>query len=215
MKCSICTTETIKHGEKLSIYCCRGSIPGPHLWQPYALPIVLTCQSASYFSFAYICQLLCSHTFVSLLDNFILFIINVRALSVFKIALTCFSVSFQLICHLRCHTIAEHVCSSKLTVFYCFNGLCFFKWDSAFNCEMINNETDWNVQYVQQRQLLMEKNFLFIAVEDRSQDLIFDSPMHYQLFQLVILPANFHLLKFVYIFVLIFFSFVDNFIFFF
>ncbi len=46
-------------------------------------------------------------------------------------------------------------------------------------------------------QLKVEKNFLFIATEDRSQDLIFDSPMHYPLFLLVILIATQHMLIFV------------------
>ena len=32
------------------------------------------------------------------------------------------------------------------------------------------------------KQIRGEKNFVFIATEDRSQDLIFDSPMHYPLF---------------------------------
>ena len=62
-----------KRWKKLFVYCCRGSIQGPHLWQPFALPIVLTCHCACFFSFAYICFLLCSQTFVLMLDNFILF----------------------------------------------------------------------------------------------------------------------------------------------
>ena len=42
-----------------------------------------------------------------------------------------------------------------------------------------------------------EKKILFIATEDRSLDLFFDSPMHCPLFQLVILNATSHLVIFV------------------
>ena len=49
---------------------------------------------------------------------------------------------------------------------------------------------------------MVEKMFLFIATEDRSYDVIFDSPMHYPLFSLVNLPATPHLLIFVFFFVL-------------
>ena len=43
----------------------------------------------------------------------------------------------------------------------------------------------------------MEKNFSFFAIEDRSQDIIFDCPLHYPLFKLVIQDATFHLLMLV------------------
>ena len=35
---------------------------------------------------------------------------------------------------------------------------------------------------VYKRQLMVKKNFLYIATVDRAQDLLFDSPMHYPLF---------------------------------
>ena len=73
-----------------------------------------------------------------------LFIINLLALSVFSVAFRCFSVCFKQICCLCFYMIIEHVCSPVHTVFYCFIGLCFVKRVSAFNCKLINNETDWN-----------------------------------------------------------------------
>ena len=73
-----------------------------------------------------------------------LFIIIVRALSVFSFAFSCFSVYYKLICCLWCYMFIEHVCSPIHTVFYCFIGLCIVKRVSAFNCKLINNETDWN-----------------------------------------------------------------------
>ena len=67
-------TVTIKGGKKLFVYFCRESIPEPHFWQPYALPILLICLFACYFSFAHICLLLCSQTFFLFLDNFFIFL---------------------------------------------------------------------------------------------------------------------------------------------
>ena len=68
-----------------------------------------------------------------------LFRIIVRALSVFSVAFSCFSVSFQLICRLRYYNFIEHVYSSKLTIFYCFIGVCFVKWDPAVKFKLIDN----------------------------------------------------------------------------
>ena len=71
------------------------------------------------------------------------FSVIVRILSVFLVILSCFSVFFQLVCHLSYFSFMEHVCSPMLTLFYCFFGLCFVKWVSAFNFELINNEQIW------------------------------------------------------------------------
>ena len=48
----------------------------------YALPIVLICHYAYYFLLAYVCQRVCSHTFVWFLDNLhSLFVFIVHILS--------------------------------------------------------------------------------------------------------------------------------------
>ena len=73
-----------------------------------------------------------------------LFLINEHALSAFSIASTCFSVSLYLICRLRYYIFIENVYSPKLTVFYCFIGVCFIKWVVAVKCKLISNETDGN-----------------------------------------------------------------------
>ncbi len=46
-----------------------------------------------------------------------LFVIIVRALSVFSVAFSCFSVFFKLICRLSFYTFIEHVCAPKHTFF--------------------------------------------------------------------------------------------------
>ena len=68
-----------------------------------------------------------------------LFKIIVRALSVFSVAFSCFSVSFKLICRLQYYIFIEDVYSPKLTVFYCFIGVCFVKWVPAVKFKLINN----------------------------------------------------------------------------
>ncbi len=77
-----------------------------------------------------------------------LFIIIVRALSVFSVAFSCFSASFELNCRLSYYTFIKLVRSPKLNVFYSFIGLCFVKMVSAFICKRINNETDMNAKSV-------------------------------------------------------------------
>ena len=65
---------------------------------------------------------------------------------------------------------------SVSTVYASLNGFPFFNW------KMINNETDRNALSALQRQLKVEKNFVYIATKDRSHDLIFDNPLYYPLF---------------------------------
>ena len=53
---------------------------------PYALPIVLICHYAYYFLLAYVCQRVCSHTFVWFLDNLhslFVFIVHILSESLF------------------------------------------------------------------------------------------------------------------------------------
>ena len=57
------------------------------------------------------------------------------------------------------YTFIQHVCSPNLTVFYCFNCLCFVKSVCASNCEMINNETERIAHFVIQRQFKVKKTF--------------------------------------------------------
>ena len=77
--------------------------------------------------------------------------------------------------------LIKHISSPILTVIYCFIGLCFVDWVS----DLIVN---WSIMKQTQTLSLYNrdnwkwKNYLFIATEDRSQDLIFDSPMLYPLF---------------------------------
>ena len=64
---------------------------------------------------------------------------------------------------------------------------------SACNFKLINEETDWKAYCQEQTQFKVKKNFSFIATENRSHDLIIDSPIHRPLFLLVIPTATSHL----------------------
>ena len=52
---------------------------------PYALPFVLTCHSASYISFTYVCQYKKSFTLISFLVVFILFLLSLYLFEVFSL----------------------------------------------------------------------------------------------------------------------------------
>ena len=101
------------------------------------------CSNLSFCLLLLICLCLSSFMFSNFLfiskQLYSLFIINVRALSVFSVAVCCFSVSFKLICRLRYYIFIEHVYSPKLTVFYCFIGVCFVKWVPAVKFKLIDN----------------------------------------------------------------------------
>ena len=106
------------------------------------------CSNLSFCLLLHICLHLSTFMFSNFLfvsrQLYCLFIIIVCALSVFSVAFSCYSVYFNLLCRISFYTFIKHVCSFKPTVFYCFMDICFAKWDSAFNCQLINNETDWN-----------------------------------------------------------------------
>ncbi len=143
MNCLIHITETIKHGKKL-FFCFLGSIPGPHLWLPYLLHIVLTFNSACYFPLACVCQLIFSYTFVSFLDNFILlFYYRVCLKRVFSYLLL-FYWMLQFYLPLGKHTLIGHVTSPNLTLFNIFSHLIFVKWVTAFNLFLIYHKTGGN-----------------------------------------------------------------------
>ena len=131
-ECLTCTTVTISHRKKLLKFWDQGSIPRPHVWMPNALPIVVTCHSASSFSFANVCQRICCHPFVKFLNNLnSLLLFFLRVMSVSLVALSCLIVCFQLISHLSDYVFIEHVSSRNLPVIYSFSCLCFVEWISA------------------------------------------------------------------------------------
>ena len=93
---SLCDRYYWRLKETFCLFLTEDRFAGPHIWQPYALPIVLTCHFACYII---IClHLSCStfsNTFVSILDKlYCLFIIIVFSLRVCSVAFSCFSVSF-------------------------------------------------------------------------------------------------------------------------
>ena len=88
--------------------------------------LLLICLSLPNYLFSHFCFVL--RHFYSL------FVILARAPSQTSVAQSCFNVSFWLISRLNYYTFIEHICSPKLTVFYCFNGLCFVNWVSANIC---------------------------------------------------------------------------------
>ena len=136
--------------------------------------LFLSCLCLSNYLFFHFC-----FVFIQLYS---IFLFLIRALSLTLVAQRGSSMCFSPNCQLSNYTFIDHVSSPKLTVSFSFNCLCFVKWVAAFNCKMINNETYRNALSALQRHLKVEKNFLFIATEDRSQDLIFDSPLYYPLF---------------------------------
>ena len=112
----------------------------------FTAQFITHCFNLSFCLLLLICLYLSSYMFSNFCfiprQLYTLFIIVVRALIVFSVAFSCFSVFFYLICRLSFYTFIEHVCSPKHTVFYCLIGLCFVKRVSAFNYKLINNETD-------------------------------------------------------------------------
>ena len=134
-ECFIYSTVTINYWKKLFNFWDRGSIPRPHAWMPNALPIVLTCHSASYFSFVLFVNANVNILLYSFQTTFILSYYSFYVFQAYlRLKLRSFSVCFQTISHLSDYVLIEHVSLRNPPVSNSLNCFCLIEWVSASSC---------------------------------------------------------------------------------